>query len=477
MGLPARLSRTRVLGLAAVLVTGGVLLAQTTQAAAAPAPTTPATSSTSTSAAHPSSTTPTRRPQATAPQPPADHGPPCTTNADKLYPVVCLPDGSGEDRTGQLTAGENIEFDAQVVNNGPAVADANIVITLPKGLQLESDEDGPVYRIDGWYTDDEEDGDYTDLTCTALTSTITCAVGALEQGANILIGIDLQAGPDVTAGTTLSFQVALQPVVPGTFAATSVTASLAVVEPAHLVVSLTPATVRAVVGHSATVTAAIHNAGPGTAADTFAFAIDADQNSPKNTHFVITNGIDATQGGGGAKTVGVVVAGSSRARARLQQQALTRAAAVTRRHALPSLRFWPVGTLAPGATTRIPIKLRATSEGEDSLLFAAQSQTGDPACDSGDGGDNGSASATPLARPADTTTAPGACQDTVTTLLTAVLPSAAAASGSASGSEPLADTGTHGLDLQLGVAVWAIVLGGLLVWVGRRRFAAGNHRG
>ena len=479
-------TRTRRTALAVAFLAGGVLLAQAAPAVAAPA--TPSSASSSSSSSSPSTrtastTAPSKskaKPAAVAPAPPpASDGPPCTTNAGAPYPVICLPKGSGEDRTAQLTAGGDIEFDAQVVNDGPAVADATVVITLPEGLRLESDEDDPVYRIDDWYNDDDDDGNYTDLTCTALTSTITCALGALRENANILIGIDLEAGPDAAPGTTLSFQVALQPVAPDTYATTSVTASVVLVDPAHLVVSLTPATVRAVVGHSATVTAAVHNVGPGTAADTFAVAIDVDQNSPKNTHFVITNGVDVSQGGDDGGPLGGIVAagGASRARARLQQQALTRAAAVAGRDAVPSLRFWPIGTLASGATTRIPVKLRATSEGEDSLIFTAQSQTGDPACDSDDGGDegSGSASATPLARPADTTTAPGACQDTVTTLLTAVLPSAAAASGS--GAEPLANSGTHSLDVQLGIAVWAILLGALLVWVGRRRFAGGAQHG
>ena len=517
MGLSSLLTRRRTAGLAAALLTGGVLLAQAAPAVAAPAPT-PAPGATSTSAA-PSVTTSTSgpvtgstsatspaatgstgstghvaKPAATAPPVPVDPGPACTTNAGALYPVVCLPAGSGEDRPAAATAGDYLEFDAQVVNDGPPVADASVTITLPKGLSLESDEDDPVYRIDGWF--DDTDGDFTDLSCTGGPSTVTCQVGPLATGANILIGFDLQVDEDAVPGSTLDFRVELQPVGTPTYDPTSVTASVVVLQPTKLVVSLAPAGLHVVVGHRATVTGTVRNAGVGPAPDTVAIAVAVDPQHPRKTHFVIVNGQqvpvddpsdDPSDGSGevsisaapvaapagGARVAVLAARGASTLRSLLQRHALGRSTASVQRHSLPSIAFWPIGTLAPGAVAHVSLQLKAVTAGSDMLTFGAVSGEEDQECDELGGSGGGSTSeAVPTiatmarAAAASSTTAPAGCSFVVQTRITAVNATAA-----------LANTGAHGLDTEVGIAVWAVVLGAGLVWAGRRRRSAtGLHQ-
>ncbi|WP_375484222.1 hypothetical protein [uncultured Jatrophihabitans sp.] len=483
MGTFPVLTRARLVVLTVAVATAGVFCTQAGAAAAAPAPTTPHSSS---SRSHSSPTTAsrsgtvTRKPNAVAPPGPAPTAPPCTTDTDKKYPVVCLPKGSGEDRPASLTPGDDVEFDAQVVNQGVTpVSGATVTITLPAGLQLESDEDDPVYRIDDWYTSGD-DADFTDLDCMAASAGITCKVGDLAAGDNILIGIDLEVADDARTGTTLRFGVTLHPDAQLPAEDTSVEASITVLAPSHLVVSLTPATLSAVVGRTATMVGSVHNAGSGAAPDTAAIALAANNNDITDTHFEITNGSDLT----GDPTGGDVGGGSSVVFGRhvskvttlLQRHAVSRSAASSKKKSLPSVKFWPVGTLAAGATSRVTIKLKARSAGEDSLTFGAFSDT-DDSCDFSGGGDDegGSASVTPVVRApqaASTTTAADDCSSVVQTHITAV-----AASTTSSSAAPLANTGSRALDVQLGIAVWAVVLGGLLVWVGRRRRVAGRHLG
>ncbi|WP_375502596.1 hypothetical protein [uncultured Jatrophihabitans sp.] len=482
MGALPLATRARLIALAATSGAAAVLVAVGSPTAAAAPSTQPAPSSTSSStpqssatpASTAASTSPaTRQPAATAPPTPPDYGPPCTTNADKSYPVVCLPEGTGEDRTASVTPGEYLEFDAQVVNNGPAVSDATVVITLPSGLGLESDEPGPVYRIDGWFGKNKAAGQFTDLTCQGDPSTVTCSVGALPTHANILVAIDLEVSTDATANSTLTFGVVLQPAGTNVYPPTSVSARVNVLERSRLVVSLTPATLRTIVGHRASITGIVHNLGPGPAPDTVAVALALGEKHPSEAHFTITNGSDASVLGGGLTALVFAGPSPSLLRAQLQQQPLRRAASSAQRHALPSARFWPLDTIAPGATARVVVQLKALRVGTDTLTFGALSPAVDAECggedESGSGSSSAVASATPLDRMpvATTTTAPGDCSLTVQTKITAIPTPAAAA--------PLANTGSQHLETLLGVAFSASVLGALFMWAGRRRVAGRRH--
>ena len=153
---------------------------------------------------------PPRQPPRLAPPVTPSPGPPCRA-AWTLTPLLCVPTGSGEDQPAPIGTDGFVEFAAQVVNNGPAVSDATVVVTLPAGLRLESDEDDPVNRYEDWWSADSDD-EGTALACTSTVdgSSVTCNTGSVPAGANFLVVVDLEAQDDAVAGTSGIFTVGLE---------------------------------------------------------------------------------------------------------------------------------------------------------------------------------------------------------------------------------------------------------------------------
>ncbi len=373
-----------------------------------------------------------------APIPPVTvPGPACTTNAAALTPVVCLPAGSGEDSSAPLGTGDTITFAAQIVNNGPDVADSTVVLTLPPGLRAAD----PPQREEQWWLDDGS-GTATSLFCSNTNGgiTITCPIGDLPRGADILLLIDLTAQSDAVVGTSATFTVALGPDTgQPAFPPTQVQGTVDFTGVAHLHTTVTPATATMTVGKGSSVTVTVHNAGP-QAAPNAAVVGFAEPEDGDRQHFVITN--SAPLEGGRAATLAVTI------------------------HASPAddsnFGFWPVGTIAPGADAAVVVTVRAVSAGHDTLVVTAGSDNGDPPCATDGAGCESDASAE-LTATAPVVTATHSATPTPTPKPTpthTTLP------------QTLANTGFHGRPWVL-LAVAEVLAGAALMVAGRRRRPCG----
>ena len=227
----ARVSTALVAGcLAALVLAPAALAAPGTSSGPAPAParaaaTTASTGSSTTASTGSSTTSSTgalghvgaagrpRRARLPRPAPPQrrPRSRAAAPTRTPTHPVICLPADSGEDRVAYVPAGSAIEFGAQVVNGGATAADAKIVITLPATLRVFADD--PPVRIDDWYPLDSAEDDGTDLRCTQSADfrSVVCDTGTLAPGANILIGIPVYAADNAPDGQQATFGVALQP--------------------------------------------------------------------------------------------------------------------------------------------------------------------------------------------------------------------------------------------------------------------------
>ena len=364
--------------------------------------------------------------------------PGCSTDPHATHPVICLPADSGEDRVAYVPAGSAIEFGAQVVNGGATAADAKIVITLPSTLRVFADD--PPVRIDDWYPLDSATDDGTDLRCTQSTDfrSVVCDTGTLAPGANVLIGIPVYAADNAPDGQQATFGVALQPSGTSAFDPSQVSATLQFLGASHLQTTLTPTRLTVVVGRTGRVVAALHNLGPSAALGTVGLAVVAPS-SRGGTHFLITNSaIDVTDDPSVTATV-------LHRRAQLAQQFLSaqRAArparSTTSAHPAP-VGFWPIGTIAAGATAHVPVVVKAVSLGTSDLIFGALSAT-----DPGNCNDDGTV-----------------CDEVATAHLAAV-----AAVPDSRHQEPLAATGPRADATWVEVAVLLVALGALLVVLGR----------
>ena len=414
-----------------------------------------------------------------------DPAPPCTTNATALTPVICLPDGFGEDQAAPLGTGDTIPFDGQVVNNGPAVAHASVAITLPAGLRV--DPTTGVTRFDDWW-DQNSDNQDTTLTCTSTPdgSALTCDTGALAQGANLLVEVDLVAQPTAVVGTSGTFTVALQaaPSQP-TFPATQVQATIDYTGIAHLQVSLTPPTATVTVGKSTTLTATIVNVGPNPAPDTVAFGFSSPTDNAGNSHFTITNSStslpiivsppgSATASSPASLTSSQAIESANSAKA---AKAMSIRIETTSPGAASGSPFglWPVGTITAGTSASVSVVVQAVSAGTDELDVSAGSDAGDPPCDTGAAtGCENEAAATLTAVAAPVVVSP---TPTVTVTVTASpIAGQAAAGEAADGATTLANTGTDTQPLLL-VGILALLLGGACAYFGRKReLGVASHR-
>ncbi len=401
-----------------------------------------------------------------------------------LTPIVCIPSGSGEDQPAPVGTDGEVEFAAQVVNRGPAVDDASIVITLPASLQLDPESDEPVSRVDQWWSDDsDEDGSPLVCTTSEDRSVITCATGSVPTGANFLVLVDLAAQDDAVVGTTASFMVALQSTpTAGPFPTTSVRAKVVFVGTAHLQVSLTPTEANVTVGGSLTLVATVHNIGPNKAVEAFgigfAFPPDGD-----DFHFLITNseplpGTDP----GSSRTSGsaFLLRGLATKTGGLRKSAIKASAIKTAKTSAPEppspIGYWPVGTIAPGASVSVQVVVKAESLGEAELDFEAASA--DAACDDATNpGCENTATAELTAVAAVTTTATTPPATTTTTVAPSTAAEPVSSVGSSASAAALPNTGFEPTP-WLGSAAAVILLGVGLMLLGapRRRVCGGGHR-
>lgn len=289
-------------------------------------------------------------------------GPACTTDAAALAPVICIPAGFGEDRPAPVGTGDTLTFAAQVVNNGPAVADADVVFVLPADARLGPHD--PVTRYEDWWSDSFT-GDGTALTCATASDdvTVTCATATLAHGANILVAVDLVAADTAVVGTSGVLEVGLT-AAPGEpeFAPTTIRATIDFTGTAHLLVSITPATVRVTVGQHTNLVGTIRNTGPNPAPNAAAIGLSFPAGDSFDSHFQITN--SAPLPGPDGERIDLRI----------------RPAAAAAAGDGGGIGYWPVGTIAPGSTAAVTVTVEALSAGSDQLIFAAGSDAGDPAC-------------------------------------------------------------------------------------------------
>ena len=510
--LPPRPHRSRLLASTAVTACLAVVLLGSGRAASSAAPATTATAATAatttatttTSTTTTTTTTTTMPPTTTTPAP----GPACSTGASASTPVICLPSGSGEDAPSPIGTDETITFDAQVVNNGPAVTDAQVVITLPAGLRVDPGEDDEVLRYDGWWQDDGG-GDGTLLSCTttAAGADVACDTGQVEAGANFLVGIDLTAQVDAVPGTSAAFTVALQPVpASDPFPITSVRATVDFTGTAHLQVALTPMRATVTVGQSTTLVATIRNVGPDPApgaaaigilskdAGKYPFVITNSEPLPGDPGpFVAVQSDRAGKAGRAGQSARAGKAGRAVQSARAARPMTSRptngstarsvraAAAETTSSsasAAPppagigvdpgSFGFWPVDTIAPGATATVQVVVRAESTGTAELAFLVGSDATDPGCDGADASEcenTALASLTAVAATSATTPPPTTPTTAAPTTGSASAPTVAPASAAA-----LPNTGfTARPWVSAGLGAVALGLGLMLMARPRRR--------
>ncbi len=295
---------------------------------------------------------------------------------------MCLPAGFGEDQAAPLAIDGSVDFGAQVVNNGPAVPNATVVITLPSTLRL--DPDFPPTRFEQWWTDNADDTG-TPLACVAPVGgpdgrTVTCGTGPLAAGANIIVGIGFTTSSTATpASPPAKFTVALNPALPTTPAPNRVQATVYFVGSAKLILTVNPDHARVVVGKTVTLTGTVHNEGPNAAPNSYLFGADFADDGGR-AHFQITNSAPmpgAPSGSGGARTL-AIAAGSSDVKR-------------------PSYGYWPLDTIAPGKSASTAIVVKASTVGTDELGISASSDAIDQDCDVQDSGSvSGSGSAAGL---------------------------------------------------------------------------------
>lgn len=339
------------------------------------------------SSASPSSATPgpssgKTRAGSHAPKAVAVAGPPCTgPNAAASGPVVCLPAGFGEDQAAPLSIGGSVVFGAQVVNNGPAVPDATVVITLPSTLRL--DPDFPPTRFEQWWTDNADDTG-TPLACVGPVDgrdgrTVTCGTGPLVAGANIIIGVGFTTSATATVTSPpATFTVALNPALPTTPTPNRVQATVYFVGSAKLILTVNPDHARVTVGNVVTLTGTVRNDGPNAAPNSYLFGADfADDGG--NAHFQIINsaplpGAPSGSANGSARTLAIAADPND-----VKQ---------------PSFGYWPLDTIGPGESASTAIILKASTVGTDELGVSADSDAIDQDCDlDGSGSVSGSSSA------------------------------------------------------------------------------------
>ena len=421
-----------------------------------------------------------------------------------LAPVICLPKGFGEDQKAPLPVGGVIVFAAQIVNNGAAVRGADLVISLPAALQLTGEFRPTRFEL-WWYSDSGGEG--RPLACKAANSagSVTCAVGPLESGANVMIGIGLTTSDAAVIGTSAPFTVALHPDAGDTFAATEVTATVVIAASAKLDLTLTPDQAEVTVGDTAVLIATLHNSGPSRASGSFVVGIDFGDDSGQ-THFAITN----------SQPVPKMLA----TRAGLAVAVVDLSTAPTD----PSFGYWSLGTLDVGKSVSVNIVVKALSVGADQLGVGAGSDVLDASCDEGssDGGSASDSAGGPVpagkgikpfpagkgVKPAAAD--PTACNDfavadlqavaprstpapvtktstatvattaivTVATTVSVPVPATSAPNVSTAAGDELANTGTQQTRPMLLGAIGALLAGSLFCLLGRRRFRTGHgtHR-
>jgi hypothetical protein len=434
-----------------------------------PAPTTSTapTSTTSTSAAPTSTaTTPAPTADSTSSGPtPVAPGPQCARSPGVQTPVLCLPKDFDEDQPAQASAGDDVFFEGQVIDNGAAVSGATVTITLPPQLRLAPEVGDTVTRIEEWWLDDDEDATVEGLNCTTSAggSTVSCPTGSIAAGDNFLIEIALVATSKAKPGTSASFSMSLASTTAGPeFPSTHITGVVDFLGQAHLVVTLAPNTDTITVGTSHTLIGTVHNNGPNAAPNAVSVGIVAagsldGSGFPKpSNHFIITNSGPLPDPDGKAGALVVHPSGSSE----------------------PVLAFWPVGTLAPGQTASVKVTVKALSVGRATLGFAAFSDADDPPCDSDDDSACREEDETALVAVAAPATSTAAAPIASATTAPATTTSAATAATAVPASPAaLPNTGFRPAP-WLGSAVAAILLGAALIVLGAppRRSYGGQHR-
>ncbi len=266
---------------------------------------------------------------------------------------------------------------------------------------------------------------------------LTCHAGPLPKGTNILIGFELRVDEAARTHTSATFIVALNPIAPDTFQATSVRATVDVLGAAHLRLSIVPRTATVIVGKQADLFATAHNDGPDPASDAALLALAGAiaPNERSDGHFVITNGTDVPFDLGAAR--------NARPRTRIPTTVPDVRTMVERRLAnadpTSSVRFWMIGTIAEGHTAVVDVRVKATSVGKSTLVLIVGADTTDPQCQ------------------ADFSQ----CNDVAVAGLTAV----AAPAGSG---PPLANTGSGDVPELLALALLMLALGAALSFAGRK---------
>jgi hypothetical protein len=282
--------------------------------------------------------------------------------------MLTKPNGSGESRILPLGSGVDADFEAILTNGGGDAPAATLTITLPAGLTV--DRTLGVYRDDDYRGVGDVGGHRLD--CTAKANVVSCALGAVDAGANALLDIPVLAQKSAPVGKVGTFVVnaLADNGLERTPANNTVRGSVRYTGIAHLVSSFRPAKLSVVVGKKGKLVATVVNRGPNPALKALGLV------ALRNGRFSIVGFSGGQLSLGAAGGMGLLARAHWGARSHGTSPTAAATASGT------PIVLWNVGTIAPGKSAKTTITLKALAKGSDDLLLIAASLAGDPACQS-----------------------------------------------------------------------------------------------
>lgn len=395
-------------------------------------------------------------------------GPAVTAKTSVPLPDLVLgePDELEEDGTLQLVPGSSAIYGAELAARGAPVQDGELTVAVTPGLRLDRNAGILLLPED---VDGGEKPRATELRCTGDVTIQRCALPTIDKA--VFVVVALTAATDAAIGSTATVTVSALAGngLDATPADNAVSGRVRFVVPTELRVTLRADRVTAPIGESIRVTATVTNEGTGPAADIAALLLSINRKLGRRAKaaFEITGftgreiplpSLSAGESGGqvsipgralrsGRLSAAVAVAERHYAASYAAPHAASYAAHRAGAPPLFAARAWNVGTLAPGATRRAVLTLKARHEGKAEVSAFALSLTAPDPCVDDD------------------------CPNADSVTLRAV----AAASPNGGSADPIAATGAR--TEQWLLASLALLLGGTALQLAGRRRRRARHRG
>lgn len=267
--------------------------------------------------------------------------------------VLSIPPNSGEDKAAFLGTGRTAGYGAALTNRGGPASAATLTLRLPTGLRLDI-ADG-VERVD---FDKSGAGTVTEVSCAhGGSAVVTCPIGAVAHGADILLLIPVTATATGKPGTYGTFHLSVKPTNEPDQKASdnALFGRVKFTGIAVLRLSLKASATKVPVGKSVKITVRVHNNGPQAAGETFGILL-ADTAHFRVTKFSTSKKVPGPE-------YQIIAAPPS----------------------IGGIVAWNAGTIAAHHTATATLTLKAKSVGTTHVEFFGQSDAGDPGCDSESG--------------------------------------------------------------------------------------------